>query len=595
MATPAEKLFVRVNQWIVASMLGVMFILVFANVVTRYCLGFSIATSEEVSTFLMIAITYLGAGLALREGRHASIDFLQDRLSETPRRVLRAFLGGALLLFFLLLAYFGVKLCILGWSQETSVTQIPRGIPYLALPIGSVVFAIHLALIFKQWLVRSWEQVGPEDESGMTTVLFLVFFLTLALGLPVSMTMGLSGMVAVLVDGRFPAVVVPQHLFNGISSFPLMAVPFFVLAADLMTATGLTASLMQFANNLVGHIRGGLGHVNVLVSMLFAGVSGSALADAAGPGAIEMSMMRKAGYDAAYAGALSAATATIGPIIPPSILMVIYAISDARVTVAGLFLAGIGPGILLALALAAMNHWISIRRGYVFRSRRPGLGELTRSFGRALPSLGLPFVIMAGILGGMFTPTEAAAVAVAYSLLVGFFLSRTLRWGNLVEVFTRSSVTSAGVLLIVSMASIFSWLLTILQVPQALAAGIANLTTSPILVMVLVAVIVFLCGMLIDTLPALIILVPVLGPLVDKFHIDPLYFAMAVVLNLTIGLVTPPVGPVLFVISTVGRVRFEDLVKAAIPLIAAEMVVLIAVIVLPPISTFIPMLFGFTH
>jgi len=429
----------------------------------------------------------------------------------------------------------------------------------------------------------------------MTVILFLVFFLTLAVGLPVSMTMGISGMIAVLVDGRFPALVVPQHLFNGISSFPLMAVPFFVLAADLMTATGLTGSLMRFANNLVGHIRGGLGHVNILVSMLFAGVSGSALADAAGPGAIEMSMMRRAGYDAPYSGALSATTATIGPIIPPSILMVIYAISDARVTVAGLFLAGIGPGILLGLALAAVNHRVSMRRGYVFRSRRPTLRELTKSFVHAAPALGLPFVIMAGILGGIFTPTEAAAVAVAYSLLIGLFLSRTLNWGGLVDVFVKSGVTSAAVLLIVSMASIFSWLLTILQVPQAVAAGIGSVTTSPAVVIILVAAVVFVCGMVIDTLPALIILVPVLGPLVDKFHIDPLHFAMAVVLNLTLGLVTPPVGPVLFVISTVGRIRFEDLVKAAVPLIAAEIVVLIVVIAFPPISTFIPKMFGFTH
>jgi tripartite ATP-independent transporter DctM subunit len=429
----------------------------------------------------------------------------------------------------------------------------------------------------------------------MTVILFAVFFVTLAAGLPVALTMGLSGMVAVLVDGRFPALVVPQHLFNGISSFPLMAVPFFVLAADLMTATGLTGSLMRFANNLVGHIRGGLGHVNVLVSMLFAGVSGSALADAAGPGAIEMSMMRKAGYSPAYAGALSATTATIGPIIPPSILMVIYAISDARVTVAGLFLAGILPGLLLGAALSAMNHWVSIRHGYVFRSQRPAFRELARSFLGACPALGLPFVIMAGILGGIFTPTEAAAVAVAYSLAIGLFLSRTLKIKDILNVFIKSGVTSAAVLLIVSMASIFSWLLTILQVPQTVASSIGTITDSPVVAMILVAGLVFFCGMVIDTLPALIILVPVLGPLVDQFHMDPLHFAMAVVLNLTIGLVTPPVGPVLFVMSTVGRIRFEDLVKEASPLIAAEMVVLIAVISVPAISTTIPRIFGFTH
>lgn len=429
----------------------------------------------------------------------------------------------------------------------------------------------------------------------MSVILFSVFFIGLAVGLPVSFSMGLSGMAAVLIDGRFMGMVVPQYLFNGISSFPLMAVPFFILAAELLSESGLTQSLMKFANDLVGHIRGGLGHVNVLMSMLFAGVSGSALDDAAGPGAIEMSMMRKAGYDPAYAGALSAATATIGPIIPPSILAVIYAISDSRVTVAGLFLAGVVPGILLALALSAVNHYVSIKRGYLFRSRRPTLAGLARSFGQAIPALMLPFIIMFGILAGIFTPTEAAAVAVAYALFIGLFVTRGLKWSAVLPVFTRAGVMTAAVLLIVSMASIFSWLLTILQVPQTVASAIGSVTTSPAMVMILVAILVFLCGMVIDTLPALIILVPVLGPLVDKFGLDPLHFAMAVVLNLAVGLVTPPVGPVLFVISTVGRIKFEDVARAAMPLILAELVVLAAVIAYPPISVALPRFFGFSR
>lgn len=306
-------------------------------------------------------------------------------------------------------------------------------------------------------------------------------------------------------------------------------------------------------------------------------------------------MMRKAGYDAPYAGALSAATATIGPIIPPSILMVIYAISDSRVTVGGLFLAGVAPGILLGLALAGVNHWVSIKRGYLFRSKRPTLLGLARSFWHALPAMLLPFIIMFGILAGIFTPTEAAAVAVAYALVVGLFITGGLKWSSILPVFIRAGIMTSAVLLIVSMASIFSWLLTILQIPQALASRIAGITTSPALVLILVAILVFLCGMVIDTLPALIILIPVLGPLVDKFGFDPLHFAMAVVLNLAIGLVTPPVGPVLFVISTVGRVRFEDLAKAVMPLILAEILVLVAVIAFPPISTAVPRFFGFTR
>jgi len=429
----------------------------------------------------------------------------------------------------------------------------------------------------------------------MAAILIIVFGLGLMIGMPVAITMGLSGMVAVLVDGRFPGLVIPQYLFNGISSFPLMAVPFFILAAEIMTASGLTTSLLRFANDLVGHIRGGLGHVNVMVSMLFAGISGSALADAAGPSAIVMRMMRKTGYSPAYAGAMSAATATIGPIIPPSILMVVYAISDSRVTVAGLFLAGIVPGILLGLALMGVNHWISIKRGYVFRSERPSLLGLAKSFWSALPALLLPFIIIGGILGGIFTPTEAAAVAAAYALCVGLFITRGLKWKNLLPLFVRSGVVTAAVLLIVSMASIFSWLLTILQIPQTIATSIANMTDSPSVVVIMLAVFVLLCGLVIDTLPALIILVPVLGPVGDQFGLDPMYFAIMIVLNLTIGMVTPPVGPVLFVVSTIGRVRLETLSKAIVPLLLAELFVLALVIAFPAISITVPKLFGITH
>ncbi len=429
----------------------------------------------------------------------------------------------------------------------------------------------------------------------MTAILLIAFAVGLIIGLPVAITMGISGLTAVLADGRFPALVVPQYLFNGISSFPLMAVPFFILAAEIMTASGLTTSLLRFANDLVGHIRGGLGHVNVLVSMLFAGISGSALADAAGPSAIVMRLMRKTGYDAAYSGAISAATATIGPIIPPSILMVVYAISDSRVTVAGLFLAGVVPGILLGLALMGMNHWISIRHGYLFRSQRPSLIGLAKSFWGALPALLLPFIIIGGILGGIFTPTEAAAVAAAYALFIGLFVTRGLRWQAILPVFIKSGVVTAAVLLIVSMASIFSWLLTILQIPQTIAAAISGMTKSPSVVVILLAVFVLICGLVIDTLPALIILVPVLGPIGDQFGLDPMYFAIMIVLNLTIGMVTPPVGPVLFVVSTVGRIRLETLSRSIVPLLLAELFVLALVIAFPAISTTVPRLFGITH
>lgn len=429
----------------------------------------------------------------------------------------------------------------------------------------------------------------------MAVVLFGVFLIGLAVGLPIAFVMGGAGLLALVWDGKLSLLSVPQRLFDGINSFPLMAVPFFILAADLMTASGITTALLRFSNSLVGHIRGGLGHVNVLTSMLFAGISGSALADAAGPGAIEMRMMEQGGYDRHYAAALSAATATIGPIIPPSIIMVIYALSDSRVTVAGLFLAGVVPGLLLGVALMAANHYLSIRRRYGAAHAPERWAERLRALGKATPVLAMPAIIIGGILSGLFTATEAAAVAVFYALFVGLFVTRTLNGRIIAKVLLQSGLVTSAALLIVSMASLVAWLLTLLQIPQTVAGMIGTLTHDPLTIMLIVAAFVLVCGLFIDTLPAVIILVPVLAPLSDHVGIHPLHFAMAIVLNLTIGLVTPPVGGVLFVMTSVGRLRFEQLSRAILPLFAAELVVLLLVVLFPALSTTVPGWLGYSR
>ncbi len=429
----------------------------------------------------------------------------------------------------------------------------------------------------------------------MSVVLFIVFAIGLAVGVPIALTMGGAGLLALAIDGNLSLLSVPQRFFDGINSFPLMAVPFFILAADLMTASGITTALLRFAGAMVGHVRGGMGHVNVVTSVMFAGISGSALADAAGPGAIETRMMARSGYDKAYAAALSAATATIGPIIPPSIVMVIYALTDSRVTVAGLFLAGVLPGLLMGAALMAMNHYLSVKRGYGTVGTAPGWGERLRALWKAMPVLLMPAIIIAGILTGLFTPTEASAVAVFYALFIGLFVTRTLNARLICKVLLQSGLVTSAALIIVSMASLFAWLLTLLQIPQAIGAAIGGLTTDPVAIMLIVMVFVLVCGLFIDTLPAVIILVPVLAPLSDQFGIHPLHFAMAIVLNLTVGLATPPVGGVLFVMSSVARLRLEELTRAILPLLAALLVVLLAVVLFPPLSTFVPGLFGYTR
>nr|WP_319391133.1 TRAP transporter large permease [uncultured Cohaesibacter sp.] len=427
----------------------------------------------------------------------------------------------------------------------------------------------------------------------MGSILIILFFATLFVGVPVAFTMGIAGLSAIYIDGTLNPLVAAQRMFGGIDSFPLMAVPFFILASELMTACGLTNSLLRFANAMVGHVRGGLGHVNVLVSMLFAGISGSALADAAGPSAIVMKMMREAGYDKNYAGALSAATATIGPIIPPSILAVVFAISTKGVTVAGLFLAGIVPGALLGLALAISNHFISVKHGYRGREERASCREMAQSVLYAVPALAMPLIILGGILFGVFTPTEAGAVASAYALLLGLIM-RAFTFDSLYQAFARAAIVTSSVFLIVAMASIFAWLLTYLQIPQELAKMISMITTNRVGVLIILAFFALVCGFFIDTLPALIVLTPVLGPIAYNAGIDPLQFGMMLVLNLTIGMITPPVGPVLFVIATVGKLRIEGLFKAVLPLLFAELVVLMLVIFVPSVSTFVPHLFGFS-
>jgi len=427
----------------------------------------------------------------------------------------------------------------------------------------------------------------------MSTVLFIVFAIGLVVGVPIALAMGGAGMLALAIDGNLSLLSVPQRFFDGINSFPLMAVPFFILAADLMTASGITTALLRFAGAMVGHVRGGMGHVNVVTSVMFAGISGSALADAAGPGAIETRMMAKSGYDKAYAAALSAATATIGPIIPPSIVMVIYALTDSRVTVAGLFLAGVVPGLLMGLALMAVNHYLSIQRGYGTVGVAPGWGERLSALWKALPVLFMPGIIIAGILTGLFTPTEASAVAVFYALFIGLFITRTLNLRLIAKVLLQSGLVTSAALIIVSMASLFAWLLTLLQIPQTIGAAIGGMTTDPVHIMLIVMVFVLICGLFIDTLPAVILLVPVLAPLSDQFGIHPLHFAMAIVLNLTVGLATPPVGGVLFVMSSVARLKIEELTRAILPLLAALLVVLLAVVLIPPLSTYVPSLFGY--
>ena len=429
----------------------------------------------------------------------------------------------------------------------------------------------------------------------MTTVLGLVFLALMVLGAPIAFAMLIAGLVAVWLKPGLSELVVMQNLFSGLDSFPLMAIPFFILAAELMTGGALTDVLLRFAARLVGMRRGGLGHANILTLTFFSGISGSALADAAGPGAMLIKMMRKAGYQDAYAAALTASTAIVGPIIPPSIIMIVYALTDTSVTITGLFLAGVVPGFLIALSLMVVNHWISVKRDYRSSPDLIDPAPLLRLFWRALPALMLPVIILGGIHLGIFTPTEASAAAVLYALIVGRYVYGTLRWSMLPGILFRSALMTASILFIVATSAVFAWVLTVGQIPQQMAAWIAGMQLSPIELLIAINVLLLLVGIFIEPLPGVMIMVPILAPLAEAAGLNPLHFAIVVIVNLTLGMVTPPVGGLLFVTSAVSGVRMGPMVREMAPMLAALFTVLALLTFVPAFSTWLPNLLGYAH
>ena len=428
------------------------------------------------------------------------------------------------------------------------------------------------------------------DPSIVLIVSACVF---LAIGVPVAFALGLATATTLILAESYPLMVLLKETFTGIDSFPLMAVPFFILAAELMSGGSLTEVLLRFAGQFVGHKRGGLGYTNVVSLTFFSGISGSALADAAGPGSMLIKMMDKAGYDRSYAAALTASTAIVGPIIPPSIIMIIYALQDETVSVGQLFAAGILPGVLIAVAMCVVNFHVSKKRNYRGEGQLPPLREILITTWKAIPAILLPVVILGGMRAGWFTPTEASVVAVFYALVCGKFVYRTLQWKVLPDILARSALLSASVLIIIGLSASFAWVLTIEGIPQQLAEWLISLNLTPWMFLIIVNVFLLLFGIFIEPLPGVMVLAPILAPVAVKLGVDPVHFAMVVIVNLTLGMITPPVGGLLFVTCNVAKVKMSELVRELVPFLYAHGVVLMILTFVPTVSTWLPHVMGF--
>lgn len=415
--------------------------------------------------------------------------------------------------------------------------------------------------------------------------LFGGWFGLMVLGMPVGFSLIVASVIWMLATGQginFAA----QRMVAGLNSFPLLAIPFFILTAQLMNTSGVTERLFAFAKALVGHIAGGLGHVNVMASLLFSGMSGSAVADAAGLGQLEIKAMRDAGYDDKFAGSLSAASAIIGPLVPPSIPMVIYGVI-ANTSIGGLFLGGIVPGLMCSAALMIAVYIIALRRGYP-RETRASASQLWITFRRALVPLMTPVIIVGGIFSGLFSPTEAAVVAALYALFLGFVVYRELTFAILVNVLRETVKHTAAVGLLIMGVSVFGYIIAREQVPQHAAAFFLGWAETPLQFLLLVSLMLFILGTFIESLAILLLIVPVLVPVAMSFGIDPVHFGIVVIMNLMIGILTPPMGVALFVISSVGKIPFRDLATGILPFLLPLVSVLILLILFPGLVTFLP-------
>jgi C4-dicarboxylate transporter, DctM subunit len=420
----------------------------------------------------------------------------------------------------------------------------------------------------------------------MIALLFISLAVLFAIGVPIAIALGLSSALVAVFGGLAPLQLVPQQMFNAINSFPLMAIPFFILAGYLMQTGGISHRLVNFASSLVGHITGGLAMVVIITSMFFAAISGSGAATTAAIGSILIPAMIAKGYHVNFASANQAVSGALGVVIPPSIPLILYGIS-AKQSVGDMFMAGVIPGVIITASLLISAYFVSKRKGYI-GVEKSSVKDTAKAFYQAILSLLMPIIVLGGIYGGVFTPTEAAVIAVAYSFIIGVFVYREIKFKDLPKIFKESAVTTAIVMIIISSAGLFSFVLNGLKIPDLVSETFLGMTTNIYVFIILVNVFLLIVGMFMEAAAAILIFVPILLPIATALGMDPVHFGIIVVVNLAIGLITPPVGINLFVATQISKIRIEQISKAIIPFVIILFVDVLIISLIPFFSTWLP-------
>lgn len=574
--------------------------IVFANVVGRYGFSYSLSWGNETAIWLFVGVIFLAVPLAHRNRAHLSIEFLVERLPPKPRSL-------AIYVSDVFVAYATILLL----TGATSLIQLVGGVNYVLGVPGWVKFAVipvtaglGLIYLFLQGLDRNgpvWR--GPLNVLGGVLLYFalheagwislksfdpawlmiVTFLFAMAIGTPVAFAMIVSAFLATTVGGSLPTAAVVQNMVNGSSKFLLLAIPFFITAGALMNAGGLTQKLMDFAFKLVGHFRGGIAQVNVVSSGFYAGISGSSYSEAALGTKLLVPQMVRQGYSPGFSCAVTAASATLPNVIPPSIALLILA-SVANLSVGSLWLAGVGPGLVMATCLMGAIYFISRSRGYGVATERASWGARASAFWDALPVLGLAAVILIGIRGGIVTPTEAGVLAVLYAFVLGLFVYRTFDFAGLWENLQAAAKEAAMVGLLIGAAAPFTFVLVTNQVPQEVASTIMGVSDNPFLVLLLANLLLLFFGMFLDIGAAILIMTPLLMPMMVSLGVDPIHFGLVVVVNLMLGGLTPPMGMLAFITSTVSKTPVHEVFQAMYPLLAALLVALAIVTYVPFVS-----------
>ena len=615
------KFFNKLEEWLGGSLLLVIFLILVAQIVARQIFQSPLMWSEELARLLFIYAGLLGVSMAVRSQQHVYIDFLTNLMPEKVKKVANTFVQILIFISIVIFIHLGYKV----WADATFPMEALKatfGIEitqkwiYAALPLISVLILIRFLQaqtenfkngltylpatlyiisavvifailyfapdMFKALRITNYVKLGSTSVYITLAVWLIIMFL----GTPVGWSLFIATLLYFCMTRWSIVNSASGKLIDSLDSFPLLSVPFFILTGILMNTGGITTKIFDFAKNLLGHYTGGMGHVNIGASLIFSGMSGSALADAGGLGQLEIKAMRDAGYDDDICGGITAASCIIGPLVPPSIAMIIYGVI-ANESIAKLFIAGFVPGVLVTIALMTMNYWVSKKRDYP-RTPKATRAQLCTSFKESIWAILTPVLIIGGIFSGLFTPTEAAVFAAAYSIIVGKFVYKELTLHSLfkscVEAISITGVTA----LMVMTVTFFGDMIAREQVAMRIGEMFMSVADSPLMVLVMINLLLLFLGMFIDALALQFLVLPMLIPIAQQFGIDLVFFGVMTTLNMMIGILTPPMGMALFVVARVGNMSVSTVTKGVLPFLVPIFITLVMITIFPQIITFIP-------